>query len=410
MSKKVKYANDTVIDLLQEASLIQALGMTAIQSTKFEGFNSSDSVLQNAITLKSSMDQVLIDLQSLKNFYADIEKKKSELEKNIKLLERSFLAFQKEQIAQLNSVKKDYETKLNQTESETKKAEENAKAEVQKELARKERERNKLITDTEREVTRTISDAERLKINTIKHLNDDLEKLHKDSLREKQAKIDQYNGSFDLFMKDISDLKSQISKKSDDLNKIIVKVNSGKAEFKENENQIKSELKKLKELVTLKEQSIDLKKSDLEKDIKATEDQFNSLLSEIDEVTNKKILSTENDFNVLKESELEKLDQSKSTEEDKFSKLKESRATSIADLRAEQKAIMKSFEEKKDNTITVAERETKSALELKRVDIDKEIAEFKNDFENFRMTNFTNINQNLSTSVHTLTQKITLIS
>ena len=410
MSKKVKYANDTVIDLLQEASLIQALGMTAIQSTKFEGFNSSDSVLQNAITLKSSMDQVLIDLQSLKNFYADIEKKKSELEKNIKLLERSFLAFQKEQIAQLNSVKKDYETKLNQTESETKKAEENAKAEVQKELARKERERNKLITDTEREVTRTISDAERLKINTIKHLNDDLEKLHKDSLREKQAKIDQYNGSFDLFMKDISDLKSQISKKSDDLNKIIVKVNSGKVEFKENENQIKSELKKLKELVTLKEQSIDLKKSDLEKDIKATEDQFNSLLSEIDEVTNKKILSTENDFNVLKESELEKLDQSKSTEEDKFSKLKESRATSIADLRAEQKAIMKSFEEKKDNTITVAERETKSALELKRVDIDKETAEFKNNFENFRMTNLTNINQNLSTSVHTLTQKIILIS
>ena len=410
MSKKVKYANDTVIDLLQEASLIQALGMTAIQSTKFEGFNSSDSVLQNAITLKSSMDQVLIDLQTLKNFYADIEKKKSELEKNIKLLERSFLAFQKEQIAQLNSVKKDYETKLNQTESETKKAEENAKAEVQKELARKERERNKLITDTEREVTRTISDAERLKINTIKHLNDDLEKLHKDSLREKQAKIDQYNGSFDLFMKDISDLKSQISKKSDDLNKIIVKVNSGKVEFKENENQIKSELKKLKELVTLKEQSIDLKKSDLEKDIKATEDQFNSLLSEIDEVTNKKILSTENDFNVLKESELEKLDQSKSTEEDKFSKLKESRATSIADLRAEQKAIMKSFEEKKDNTITVAERETKSALELKRVDIDKETAEFKNNFENFRMTNLTNINQNLSTSVHTLTQKIILIS
>ena len=94
MYKKVKYPNDSVIELLQEASLIQMLAKTAIQTTKYEGQTLSESISQNVVNLRTSMDSVLKDLQNLKDLYTDIDNKRVEMEKNIKISERSFLAFE----------------------------------------------------------------------------------------------------------------------------------------------------------------------------------------------------------------------------------------------------------------------------------------------------------------------------
>ena len=100
----------------------------------------------------------------------------------------------------------------------------------------------------------------------------------------------------------------------------------------------------------------------------------------------------------------------KENEENSFSKLKESRATSIADLRAQQKAIMRELESKKDNEVTVAEREVKTAISSKRTQTDKDIENYKNAFEIFRKEKLNQLNNNLSDSLSTLTQKMELIS
>ena len=410
MSKKLKFPNDTVIELLQEASLIQALGQTAVQTTKFEGEFTSENILQNIFDLKTSMTEVLTDLQNLKELYSEIDRKKSEMEKNIKLSERVYLAFQKEQISTLDSIKKEYETKLAQTQAETKKTEEKAKLEAKQEIDRKERERNKLITETEREVTRAINEAERTKNNKVKQLTSDLEKFRKDTLKEKQDKITQYNSAFDQFMKDLNDLKSQLTKKEDELIKVTEKVKAGKNELKELERQLKIDIKGLKESIALVEEKVDSKKSELEQNIKSSSEQFDSLISEREKYSSKEIANSENEFNEFKEKEIEKLEKVKTKEEDNFAKLKENRATSVAELRAQQKAIMKAFEEKKEDTVTVAEKDAKKAIEDKRIEIDKQINGYKDDFETFRKTKMATINQKLSNSVETLTQKMTLIS
>ena len=192
------------------------------------------------------MSEVVTELHYLKELYSEIVRKKSEMEKNIKLSERVYLAFQKEQISTLDSIKKEYETKLAQTQAETKKTEEKAKLEAKQEIDRKERERNKLITETEREVTRAINEAERTKNNKVKQLTSDLEKFRKDTLKEKQDKITQYNSAFDQFMKDLNDLKSQLTKKEDELIKVTEKVKAGKNELKELERQLKIDIKGLK--------------------------------------------------------------------------------------------------------------------------------------------------------------------
>ena len=71
---------------------------------------------------------------------------------------------------------------------------------------------------------------------------------------------------------------------------------------------------------------------------------------------------------------------------------------------------MKSLESKTEDTITVAEREAKQAIETKRTDTDKEIEDFKIDFENYRKEQLNSLHQRLISSVDSLTKKITLMS
>lgn len=409
MSKKIKYPDDTVIELLQQASLIEALGKTAIQTTKFEGEFTSDNVLQNVLDLKSSMNNVLEDLQILKDTYAQIDKNKSEMEKKIKNSERAFLAFQKEQISNLDSIKKEYEKKLNITKNETRKKEERAKNEAQQEVARKEREHNKQIKDTEREVSKNINDADRLKNNQIKQITNNFEKFQKDSLKEKQKKLSELHASVDQIMIDINNLKEQISKKEEDAIKLNEKIDNGRTDLKENLTQLKSEITKLKESLKLKENTIDINKQDLEDKIQQTESHYSALIADQNKFKSIEISKAEGEFENLKESELERLENVKLTEVVRFEKLRESRTTSVAELRAQQKAIMKAFEEHQEDTITVAEREAKKAIEDKRIQIDKEIETFKNEFESYRHKRLFSVNKNLTTSVTSLSQKITVI-
>ena len=84
MSKKVKFTKDNILEMLYEANAFQILGNSAMLSTKFEGNNISDDVVEKVTDLKVAMESVDADLNSLKDLYYEINKMKSDIDKNIK--------------------------------------------------------------------------------------------------------------------------------------------------------------------------------------------------------------------------------------------------------------------------------------------------------------------------------------